>query len=176
MIRKLSGLINFFKKIFRLQKQRSIFNPRYQLSFDDDYFNLKKKARIYRFKSYGDFHFPEFTYEEIKTNKDILYSINPSDLLKISKKNFNENIQINSIRIEEILQDNQYKLTRHDESNFFSGDEVCDNPALIEQLMKLDLFKIAYNTGFERGRKITKLLLQEKNTGKEVKLSLVKKQ
>ena len=150
----------FFKKI------NSFFSniiPKYQLSFDNDYFSVKEKEQKYRFKSFGDHAFPEFTFKEIKYTPNILYSINPYDLIKITEKNYLQEYLENQLKIDEYLRGNLYKLSNKEGTNVFSGDEICDNPLLMEQLFKNDLFKIAYNTGFERGRKLFKLINQEDN-------------
>lgn len=136
-------------------------NPRYQLSFDDDYWDNKEKERKYRFKSFGDHGFPEFTFKQIKLDASILCSINPHDLIKISEKNYYQESSKSLLRIEEFLQNNEYKVSNNSYSNILSGEEICDNPLLFEQITKNDLFKIAYNTGFKRGRKLSKLIFSE---------------
>lgn len=160
MIQKLSfGKIEFiFKRIVGLIQR---LNPRYQLSLDHDYFDIKEKDRKYRFKSFGDHSFPEFTFKQIKFNESILFTVNPHDLIKIAEKNsVQENLK-SLLKIEELLRNNKYKLSNTYGSNIFSGDEICDNPLLADQIEKMDLFKIAYNTGFERGRKLSKFLTHE---------------
>lgn len=150
------------KSLFkRLRIFFSSFNPRYQLSYDDDYFDINGKDIKYRFKSFGDHYFPEFTFKEIKYNSSILFTINPHDLIKISIKNYVQEYTKTHLKIVEILRNNLYKLSNEQGSNMFSGDEICDNPILAEQIVKNDLFKIAYNTGFERGRNLSKLLNKE---------------
>lgn len=152
---KTSFIVNKIKLFF------SLINPRYQLSFDDDYFDIKEKTRKYRFKSFGDHSFPEFTFNEIKQNINVLYAINPHDLMKITEKNYIEELSTNQFKIMEIMRNNFYKLSNAVDSNTFSGDEICDNPLLFDQIAKSDLFKIAYNTGFDRGRKLSKMIIQE---------------
>ncbi|MGC1183160.1 hypothetical protein [Legionella sp.] len=167
---KFGKIRSFFKKINIIF---SIINPRYQLSFDDDYFDLKEKERKYRFKSFGDHSFPEFTFKEIKYNTSVLFTINPHDLIKVSEKNYIQEHLKHQLKIDEFLRNNLYKLSNEYGSNTFSGDEICDNPLLIDQIVKSDLFKIAYNTGFERGRKLSKIVNQdnEKNDkGKDIKI------
>lgn len=152
-------------KIKYLTKRITMFfrmlNPRYQLSLDHDYFDINEKDRKYRFKLFGDHSFPEFTFKQIKFNENILFTINPSDLINISEKNYIQESSKHLLRIDEFLRNNTYKMSNSDGSNIFTGDEICDNPLLAEQIVKNDLFKIAYNTGFERGRKLSKLVSHE---------------
>lgn len=153
------SLVNKIKLIF------SVISPRYQLSLDDDYIDIKEKSWKYRFKSFGDHSFPEFTFNEMKYNTSILYAVNPEDLIKITEKNYAQEFTKNQLKIDEIMRSNIYKLSNCEGSNTFSGDEICDNPLLAEQIVKMDLFKIAYNTGFEKGRRLSKMIMQEnKNT------------
>lgn len=161
-----------FGKIFKIISVFfSTINPRYQLSFDDDYYDIKEKNRKYRFKSFGDYSFPEFTFKEIKCNSSLLFSINPYDLIKIAEKNYIQKYLKTQLKIDEFLRNNLYKLSNEHGSNTFSGDEICNNPLLVDQIVKSDLFKIAYNTGFERGRKISKLVNHEnKNINLENKV------
>ena len=135
--------------------------PRYQLSYDNKYFNVKDKNIKYRFKSFGDHSFPEFSFKEIKYNEDVLFAVNPYDLIKITEINSNYEYLKNQLKIDEILRNNLYKLSNEIDSNIFSGDEICENPLLIDQIVKSDLFKIAYNTGFNRGRKLSKIITPE---------------
>ncbi|WP_028389169.1 hypothetical protein [Legionella fairfieldensis] len=156
------GIINSILKILKkLNIFFSRFNPRYQLSLDDYYYDIKEKKIKYRFKSFGDHSFPVFTFKEIKYNSSILFSINPYDLIKIAENNHMQQQLKNQLKIDEFLRNNLYKLSNEEDSNTFSGDEICDNPLLSDKIIKSDLFKIAYNTGFERGRKISKLVINE---------------
>lgn len=136
-------------------------NPRYQLSLDHDYFDIKERDIKYRFKSFGDHSFPEFTFKQIKFNENILFTVNPHDLIKIAEKNSIQESLNALLKIEELLRNNKYKLSNTYGSNIFTGDEICDNPLLADQIGKMDLFRIAYNTGFERGRKLSKFLTYE---------------
>ena len=157
-------------KIKKIIKYLSIFfqniNPRYQLSLDGDYYDIKEKDRKYRFKSFGEPSFPEFTFNQIKFKDDILFSINPHDVMKISAKNYIQENSKQLLRIDEFLRNNLYKMSNVEGSNIFSGDEICDNPLLIDQIVKNDLFKIAYQTGFERGRRFSKIFNDELHQNK----------
>lgn len=139
--------MKFINKLFKQLK------PRYQLSLDSPDYNLSKKATVYRFKIFGEHTFPKFTYEEIKKNKHIMYDINPVDLMDIAVDNYKLLQQRSMLRISEILRDNNYKLSNEEYKEIFSGDEICDNVLLIEKIKNIDLYKIAYNTGFNHGEK-----------------------
>lgn len=164
------GLIKKIKSFF------ARINPRYQLSLDDDYFDIKKKEIKYRFKAFGDHGFPEFTFNHIKYNQDVLFAIHPSDLIKISEKNYIQKHLKYQLKIDEFLRNNKYRLRNDYGANIFSGEEICDNPLLADQIVKSDLYKIAYNTGFERGRRLSKLATHKHNEQKEnvIKLHCIK--
>lgn len=58
--------------------------------------------------------------------------------------------------IAEILRDNRYKLSDSSADEILSGDEICDNILLMEKIKNIDLYKIAYNTGFNHGRQLAR--------------------
>lgn len=139
-------ILFFFKKI----------KPRYFLSLDSQFYSLSQKAVIYRFKVFGEHAFPKFTFDDIKNDKDILYDINPADLIKITVENHLISEKKNTLNIAEILRDNKYKLSNSYTEEILSGDEICDNILLIEKIKNVDLYKIAYNTGFNHGRQLAR--------------------
>lgn len=139
-------ILFFFKKI----------RPRYLLSLDSQFYNLSKKAVVYRFKIFGEHTFPKFTFDDIKNDKDILYDIHPADLMKITIEDYVISQKKNTLNIAEILRDNKYKLSNSDTEEILSGDEICDNILLIEKIKNIDLYKIAYNTGFNHGRQLAR--------------------
>lgn len=169
------GKIKVYLKRFFNELRK--FNPRYQLSLDHDYFDVKNNARKYKFKSFGDHGFPAFTFRELKYNEKLLFNINPYDLIKISEKNYSEENLKLLFRVDELLRNNQYKLRNANGTHIFSGEDICNNPLLAEQIEKKALFKIAYNTGFERGRKLAKVidatLKEHVSTSNVVKLNQV---
>ena|SRR3990167_10997019 len=139
-------ILLFFKKI----------RPRYLLSLDSQFYNLSQKTIMYRFKVFGEHTFPKFTFNDIKKNKDILYDIHPADLMKITIEDYIISQKKNTLSISEILRDNKYKLSNNQTDEIFSGDEICDNILLIEKIKNIDLYKIAYNTGFNHGRQLAR--------------------
>jgi len=128
--------------------------PRYQLSLDSHYYNLSKRNVVYRFKVFGEHTFPKFTFEDIKNDKRIMYDINPVDLMKITIDDYVDSQRKSMLKISEILRDNKYKLSDSNADEILSGDEICDNILLIEKIKNIDLYKIAYNTGFNHGRQL----------------------
>lgn len=139
-------ILLFFKKI----------RPRYLLSLDSQFYNLSQKAVVYRFKVFGEHTFPKFTFDDIKKDKDILYDIHPADLIKITIEDYVVSQKKNTLIISEILRDNKYKLSSNHTEEILSGDEICDNILLIEKIKNIDLYKIAYNTGFNHGRQLAR--------------------
>ena len=138
----LDSVLRFFKKI----------RPRYLLSLDSHFYNLSKKSIVYRFKVFGEHIFPKFTFDDIKSDKRLLYDIHPIDLMKITIDDYIASQKKMMFSISEILRDNRYKLSDYYTEEILSGDEVCDNILLIEKIRNIDLYKIAYNTGFNHGR------------------------
>lgn len=137
--------------------------PRYLLSLDSHFFNLSKKSIVYRFKVFGEHTFPKFTFEDIKNDKNILYDIHPLDLIKISIEDYITSQKKNMLTISEILRDNKYKLSDSNAEEVLSGDEICDNILLIEKIKNIDLYKIAYNTGFNHGRQLAREINKQSN-------------
>ncbi len=144
-------IVNLFRKFFRN------LQPRYQLSLDDKNYDINSKIFKYRFKSYWDHNFIVLSFSEIKNNKQILYNINPHDLMTISVDEYINQQKFNMLRISEILRDNKYLISDGSSQQIFDGDEICENILLIDRMCNVDLYKIAYSTGFVRGRSISKL-------------------
>lgn len=133
-----------------------IKTPRYQLSLDSYSYNINLGVILYRFKVYGDPTFVKFTYSDIQSNTNILYDINPLDLIKIIKEEYILSEKKLSLNIIEIRRDNKYKISGEFETKVLSGDEICENILIMKRINHLDLYKIAYSTGFKHGRQLGK--------------------
>jgi putative cell wall-binding protein len=153
--------------------------PRYLLSIDDKIFNEKTKLNDYRFKSFGEHNFPVFNYNDIIKNKHILYSINPSELVCIAIDNHINEEKRSMFAISEYLRGNKYRLCNEYFNKVLSGEEICSSPALLEKISQLNVYKIAYNTGFIDGRVFSKQLVTDLESGREkptiTKLTIVSK-
>lgn len=150
---------SIFKRIFNFF--HSFFNhihPRYQLALDHSEYDINSKRNIHCFKSFGDHSFVKLTFDQIKHGNDLLFAINPHDLIKICLEEILLEQKSNQFRISEILRDNNFILSDKKNSQIFSGEEICDNVLLIEKINNIDLYKIAYNTGFNQGRKVSKIV------------------
>ena len=84
------------------------------------------------------------------------------------------------LRVSEILRDNKYLISDENSQQIFDGEEICDNVLLLERINNLDIYKIAYSTGFKLGRSLTKSLSQHKEIHIKqnkniVKLNIVEK-
>lgn len=145
--------MKFINKILIFLKK---IKPRYLLSLDSQFYNLSQKEIVYRFKVYGEHTFPKFTFDDIKKDKDILYDVHPIDLMKMTIDDHVLSQKKAMFTIAEFLRNNKYKLSNSYTEEILSGDEVCDNILLIEKIKHIDLYKIAYNTGFNHGRQITR--------------------
>jgi len=162
---RLKKLFNFFRSI------ANQLNPRYQLSLDHFEHDITQKKNVYFFKSYGDHSFLKLTFQQIKTNDSLMYVINPHDLTKICFDEFLLEQKYNEFRVSEILRNNQFVLADQRNYQIFSGEEICENVLLMEKINKIDLYKIAFNTGFSHGRKIGKMAEEkrkEKNNADNV--------
>jgi hypothetical protein len=162
-------------KIYSLLKK---IKPRYLLSIDDKLYNDQTKLNDYRFKSFGEHNFPVFNYNDIVKNKHILYSINPSELIDIAIDNHMNKEKKSMFSISEYLRGNKYKLYNDYFNKILSGEEICASPALLEKISQLNVYKIAYNTGFIDGRNFSKQLITDLENNREkpkvTKLNLVK--
>lgn len=153
--------------------------PRYLLSIDNRLYNIDTKLNDYRFKSFGEHNFPVFNYSDIIKNKHILYSINPSELVDIAIDNHINEEKRSMFAISEHLRGNKYRLCNDYFNKVLSGEEICASPALLEKISQLNVYKIAYNTGFIDGRNFSKQLIMDLENSREkptiTKLTIVSK-
>ena len=146
----------FFKKI------ASFLKPRYSLALDSYEYNKKTCKFYYRFKIYGFHGFLKLTFYEIKESKNIMFSVNPYDLLWIIDNETKQSETLREFKITETLRNNTYKLSSNEDKFVISGNDLFNNLSLIEKMNSLDVYKIAYNTGFLHGRRFTKKIFQSK--------------
>jgi hypothetical protein len=66
------------------------------------------------------------------------------------------------------LRNNTYKISDGKSESIFSGEEFCENTVLIEKTNKIDLYKIAYATGFKKGRKTENELYKNDNIQEKI--------
>lgn len=169
------GIIKKF--IRRIFSYLNSLHPKYNLSLDHDFYDFESKEIIYFFKVFGDHSFVQFTFDDIKNDMNILQNIAPFDLIKIVEQETIHRQKRNLIKIKEHLRNNQYKIIDNLITTVLSGDEICENVILMNRMEHMDLYKIAYNTGFIRGRSFAKTLSKEiqerKSADNPVKLELV---
>ena len=147
--------------LIRFYKWLKQFKPRYILSLDEKLYNEHSKSNDYRFKSIGEHNFPVFNYNDILKNKNILYSINPHELIGIAIDNHINEEKNSQFNVTECLRGNKFRLKNSYFNKILSGEEICQSPALLEKINQLNVYKIAYNTGFINGRNISKQLLAD---------------
>ena len=133
--------------------------PRYLLSLDEKLYNDQKKSNEYRFKAFGEHNFPVFNYNDILKNKNILYSINPHGLIEIVIDNHINEEKKSQFKVIEHLRGNKYRLKSSYLDKVLEGIEICASPALLEKINPLNVYQIAYNTGFIDGRAVSKELM-----------------
>jgi hypothetical protein len=166
-----------FYLMFFLKKLRRILKPRYHLALDEFIYNTEMKNFSYRFKIYASHSFVKFSFHEIYENRDVLFDINPYDLIKIASNEFKHSQSLEILKIKETLRNNEYKIFNHESEQIISGEDLCDNSSLIQKLNSLDAYKIAYTTGFNHGRKFSKSISSQKeNEISQPSFKLVKSQ
>lgn len=140
----------------------ALYNPPYQLILTDKILDKRANYYIYTFKLYGGHDFLNFSYNEITSSKRLLQIINPEDLIKISSNEMEYSLKTNQFHIVETLRNNHYKLSNGKQIEIYSGQKVCDNISMFNNIDLYDLYKIAYETGIIRGRNISKEILLAK--------------
>ncbi|MBA2652248.1 MAG: hypothetical protein H0U73_08280 [Tatlockia sp.] len=148
-------------KFLRILKWLTDIKPRYTLSLDNKIYNEQKRSIDYRFKTFGEPTFPVFSYQDITSYKQILFSINPHDLVDIAHTEREQSERKKMYHISECIRNNNYRIKNFYSEKVLSGKEICNTPTLIDQLHSLDIYKIAYNTGFLDGRKLSQQLVSE---------------
>jgi len=147
--------MGFFLNIFKA------FNPRYHLALDESYYDIKINKMLHRFKVFGEHSFVNFTFDEINNSPQILHDINPSDLIYVAIEEFKLSEKRSLISIKESLRNNKYKLSFDSYEEIYSGDEICENPMLVEKMKKMDIYKVVYTTGFIHGRNCSKNIAEQ---------------
>lgn len=140
----------------------ALYNPPYQLILTDKSLDKNANYYIYTFKLYGGHDFVSFSFKEITSNSRLLRIINPSDLIKINSNEQDHALNVNQYRIVETLRNNHYKLSNGKHVEIYSGQKICENIDMFNNINLYDLCHIAYETGILRGRAITKEILLAK--------------
>lgn len=143
--------------------------PRYFLSLDEKLYDENRKSNGYRFKIFGEHSFPVFTYMDIFKNNNIMYSINPYQLIEIALDEHQNDKKKHQYKISEYLRGNRYKISNFYNEKILSGEEICESPSLLEKIDQKDIYKIAYHTGFVEGRRFSKQLSSEVESKSEIK-------
>ena len=143
----------------------SVFNPPYQLALSDKTFDKEVGYTIYIFKQYGSHDYIKVSYADILSNHSILSAINPINLMDIHLHEYLLKQEMEKYHISESLRDNQYKIANMKTEEIYSGDHICRNVDMFCSISHTDLCKIAYQSGFIKGRKMSQVinnLLKEK--------------
>lgn len=129
-----------------------MFNPPYQLALCDRLPQKNSKEFLYLFKLYGSHDFVKLSHADILASNQIMSAINPRDLIKIALLENNLQAQRKRCKVEAELRGNQYRIHIHGNSETCSGESICQNIAYFSDLSAQDICKIAYSTGFLKGR------------------------
>lgn len=136
----------------------SVFNPKYQLTLSEIIKSEKPNKTIYIFKQYGSHEFVKLTFDDIEKNDNLLHSINPKNLMNINLSEFLIKKKHEKQQVIEEIKNNKYKIKNDSEEIIYSGEYIYKNIDMFNKINKLHLYKIIYNTGFEKGRNISKLI------------------
>lgn len=137
---------------------KTIFNPQYQLTLSEikrSKFPYKTK---YIFKEYGSHEFISLTYKDIQNNETLIHIINPTNILYINSHESNLRKEYNKYYIIEEFRGNKYKIKSMNEESIYTGEYICENIDLFNEINTKDLCKIIYATGFHKGRRVSTAL------------------
>lgn len=133
----------------------SVFDPPYQLTLSDKFFDKSKNKNLYVFKQYGSHDFVKITYPDIVNNKNIIRAINPMNLMDIHLNEYLSKIESDELQVVEYLRGNKYKISNGDVEGVYSGENICKNINMFPGMSAADICKIAYASGFTKGRKVS---------------------
>ncbi|KUM01998.1 hypothetical protein KIF53_14360 [Chromobacterium subtsugae] len=132
-----------------------IFNPPYQLSLCEILPGRQGGGTVYVFKQYGTHDIVKLSHKDIIGNVQILAAINPKDLIGIALYENNLKEAAGECQVLETIRGNQYRIASHGREEVYSGESICGNLDLFQRLPPHEICKIAYETGFSKGRKVS---------------------
>lgn len=133
----------------------SVFNPPYQLALSEKIFDNEKGHTFYVFKQYGSHDYIKVTYFDILNNCSMLSAINPIHLMDIHLHEYILKEKNDKYRVTETLRNNLYKIANPKASEIYSGEHICKNIDMFSTVSHEDICKIAYKSGFIKGRKLS---------------------
>ncbi|KAF3997105.1 hypothetical protein [Glaciimonas immobilis] len=145
----------------------SIFNPPYQLTLSEKMVSELSNETIYIFKQYGSHDYIKITYNDIVGSSSIMQAINPKNLMDIHLNEYILKKELDSYRIKEVLRNNLYKISNNATEEIYSGEHICKNIDMFDNISVSDIFKIAYTSGFNKGRRISIEINELVNESKE---------
>lgn len=143
------SLLNFKKWLI------SVFNPPYQLTLSEIIKHREPNKTIYIFKLYASHEYVKLTFPDIIGNNALMRSINPHNLMEIRLNEHNIQSEYNTYQIIETQRGNHYTLANRQEARTYSGEYICKNIDMFSSLQSNDLCRIAYMSGFNKGRKVS---------------------
>jgi len=146
---KISLFVSFKKWII------SVFNPPYQLTLSEKIIRPSPNEVLYVFKQYGSHDYIKISYTDILNNHNIMRSINPTNLMDIHLNEYLIKLESDRYRIKEQLRNNIYALSNNHHEEIYSGEHICKNIDMFSNISTTDICKIAYASGFNKGRKIS---------------------
>ena len=146
----MAGLFASFKQWSAL-----VFDPPYQLTLSDKIVDKLTNKSLYVFKQYGSHDFVKITYVDIVNNKSLIQAINPVNLMDIHLNEYLSKIESNEHQVVEYLRGDKYKISNGNFEEVYSGESICKNIDMFRGMSVGDVCKIAYASGFTKGRKVS---------------------
>ncbi|WP_426577168.1 hypothetical protein ACP179_02585 [Xenorhabdus stockiae] len=136
-------IIDFFRKAFK---------PRYIYNLQK--FDPIKDNGFYILKELGTHTCIRVRTEDIFKN-DLIYNINPYDIIFITKFEENEIKEKQKLKIIEENRDLCFTLQNEYSCRTINGKEILSDQNIVEKLDSTSLIRIAYTYGLKDGRKIS---------------------
>ncbi|MBD2809809.1 hypothetical protein ID853_02645 [Xenorhabdus sp. Vera] len=157
-------IIDFFKKTFK---------PRYIYSLQK--FEPIKENGFYILKELGTHTCLKVTAKDI-FESDLLYNINPADIIFITLFEENDMKEKQKFEIVEERRDLLFTIQNAYSRRQVNGKEILVDKNIVEKLDPTSLVKIAYMSGLKDGRKISDEISKAEKikSSKSAKLKVIK--
>lgn len=148
---------NYLEKFISFLKKT--YNPRYQLELVDK--KTKENQLFYIFKFYGSHECIELNYEQIINNDCFLTLIHPKKLIFMEKENYSFQLANKKLFIYSEIGNNENEIKNRYNKHTYTGDYILKNIDYFPDLDIKDATLIAYNTGLNEGRSLSKKINEE---------------
>lgn len=149
--------MNIIQSIFHQLKK--IYSPSYSYTLDLSFENTKEK--IWTFKEFGTHTYVRKTWDQLK-DSDFLKEVNPKDICYIIENEIKRKEVEKTYHISEESRNNKWTLTKGEVKINVSGYDFVKDKNLIAHTGSIDAVKIAYLTGFFKGRESSAQIITNK--------------